>query len=55
MKYVVGMMLGMVLVVSMVVSKDICAQVGPCQIITIVQPDGRIVNCTVCGTVINCM
>jgi hypothetical protein len=31
------------------------AQVGPCQIITIVQPDGRIVNCTVCGSVINCM
>lgn len=31
------------------------AQVGPCQIITIVDKDGRITNCTVCGTVVNCM
>jgi hypothetical protein len=30
------------------------AQVGPCTIYTIVQPDGTIKNCTVCGTIINC-
>jgi hypothetical protein len=29
------------------------AQVGPCEIVTIVK-DGKITNCTVCGTVINC-
>jgi hypothetical protein len=54
MKYVVGMMLGMVVVVSMVVSKDICAQVGPCEIVTIIK-DGKITNCTICGTIVNCM
>jgi hypothetical protein len=30
------------------------AQVGPCEIITIVK-DGKITNCTVCGTIVNCM
>ena len=30
------------------------AQVGPCTIYTIVQPDGTIRNCTVCGTIVNC-
>lgn len=29
------------------------AQVGPCEIITIVK-DGKITYCTVCGTFINC-
>ena len=29
------------------------AQVGPCQIITIVK-DGVITNCTICGTIVNC-
>jgi hypothetical protein len=54
MNYVIGMLLGVVLVVSMVMSKDICAQVGPCEIITIIKPDGRIKNCTVCGTIVSC-
>ena len=54
MRYAVGMLLGAVLVVSMVVSKDICAQVGPCEILTIGK-DGKITNCTICGTIVNCM
>ena len=54
MRYAVGMLLGAVLVVSMVVSKDICAQVGPCEIVTIVK-DGKITNCTICGKIVNCM
>lgn len=29
------------------------AQVGPCEIVTIIK-DGKITNCTVCGTIINC-
>jgi hypothetical protein len=54
MKYVIGCLLGAVLVASMVVSKDICAQVGPCEIVTIVK-DGKITNCTICGSIVNCM
>ena len=30
-------------------------QVGPCQIITFVDKNGKITNCTVCGTIVNCM
>lgn len=33
---------------------DVFGQVGPCTIYTIVQPDGTIKNCTVCGTIVNC-
>jgi hypothetical protein len=29
-------------------------QVGPCEIVTIVK-DGKITNCTICGTIVNCM
>lgn len=29
-------------------------QVGPCHIVTIVNKDGSITNCTVCGTIVNC-
>ena len=54
MKYAVGMLLGAVIIASMVASKDICAQVGPCEIVTIIK-DGKITNCTICGTIVNCM
>jgi hypothetical protein len=29
------------------------AQVGPCEIVTIVK-DGKITNCTICGSIVNC-
>ena len=54
MKYVIGMLLGAVLVAGMAVSEEICAQVGPCEIVTIVK-DGKITNCTICGSIVNCM
>lgn len=34
---------------------DVFAQVGPCYIYTIVNPNGTITNCTVCGTIVNCL
>lgn len=42
----------MVLVLGLAL--DVFAQVGPCTIYTIVQPDGTIKNCTICGTIVNC-
>lgn len=42
----------MVLVLGLAL--DVFAQVGPCYIYTIVNPNGTITNCTVCGTIVNC-
>ena len=43
-----------VMVLVLGLALDVFAQVGPCTIYTIVQPDGTIKNCTVCGTIVNC-
>lgn len=43
------------MVVILGMALDVFAQqVGPCNIVTIVKPDGSIMNCTVCGTIVNC-
>jgi len=26
-----------------------------CDVVSIVKPDGTIVNCTICGTIVNCL
>ena len=50
-KWITGFVLAVVLI-SLAI--EVFAQVGPCTIYTIVQPDGTIRNCTVCGTIVNC-
>jgi hypothetical protein len=50
-KWLVGFAL-VVVILSMAL--DVFAQGGPCYIYTFVKPDGTIMNCTVCGTIINC-
>ena len=48
-------MLGFALAIILVGAVlDAYAQVGPCHIVTIVNKDGSITNCTVCGTIVNC-
>ena len=42
------------MVIILGLALDVFAQVGPCTIYTIVQPDGTIKNCTICGTIVNC-
>ena len=34
---------------------DVFAQGGPCTIYTIVNPNGTITNCTICGAIVNCL
>lgn len=51
MKWIIPVVLALIVVLYVSVAY---AQVGPCTIYTIVQPDGTIKNCTVCGTIVNC-
>ena len=37
-----------------VVVLGLALDVFACNIITVVKPDGSIMNCTVCGTIVNC-
>ena len=50
-KWMIGFALTVVLIG---LAMQAFAQVGPCTIYTIVQPDGTIKNCTICGTIVNC-
>jgi len=46
-----GYILLAVLLVALVLSQCVFA----CDIVTIVKPDGSITNCTICGSVVNCL
>ena len=48
---VAGAIIALIIVLYVVTAY---AQVGPCEIVTIVK-DGKITNCTICGTIVNCM
>jgi hypothetical protein len=41
--------------IFMVLVLGLALDVFACNIVTIVKSDGTIVNCTVCGNVINCL
>lgn len=51
-KWLIGFAVAIILVG--VVLDAYAQQVGPCHIVTIVNKDGSITNCTVCGTIVNC-
>lgn len=48
------MLKAIIVFVLMVLVLGLALDVFACNIITIVKPDGTIMNCTVCGTIINC-
>jgi bacteriorhodopsin len=39
----------------MVVVLGLALDVFACTIYSVVKPDGTIVNCTICGTIVNCL
>ena len=43
-----------VVFIFMVLVLGLALDAFACNIITIVKPDGSIMNCTVCGTIVNC-